>query len=118
MKCTPSRLGPAWIPSGAYGMEISRRRSNPLRLLFNPRAERKYFDLRRVLSARPNGRSQFHIYYAVDHASDRRHALRMQAVPQVTLHEYAYSRHNLVRMLRDTGQLQDLVAAALRLRAG
>ncbi len=106
-----TRLDPLW----RLVHRDSPHMRNPLRLLFNPRAERQYFDLRQVLSARPNGRSRFHIHYASEHTSDARHARRMQDVPQVTLHEYQHSAHNLVRMLRDTGKLEELIAGALRL---
>ena len=78
------------------------------------RGQRKYFDLKPILSA-SNHKTQFHIYYSADARVDRLHAERMRAVPGVVLHCYPSGAHDLVHHLKKSGELRGIVERAVEM---
>lgn len=85
-----------------------------LTLLYAYRAQRKYYDLKKVLSKSPSTPRHFHIYFSANRRSDRLHATRIKSIPGIHLHPYQYGQHNLVRMLKKSGELSQIVDLALR----
>lgn len=78
-------------------------------------ANRDYFDLRKVF--RKHGtRTDFQIYYCCRGPwgrLDRLHAMRLASFPNVSLHEYDEGGHQLVKLLRDRGELEGIITGAL-----
>ena len=86
-----------------------------LRATLSRDACRDYFDLQSVLSKRGLG-TEFHIYFCgVGEWGrlDALHANRMAALPNVHLHPYDEGGHQLVKLLRDRGELTGILARAL-----
>jgi acetyl esterase/lipase len=59
------------------------------------------------------GRTPIHIYFGETNRLDRAHATRMAKLPGVRLHAYAEGGHQLVRHLRDSGELASILHHAL-----
>ena len=79
-----------------------------VRLALRGLPDRRYRDLLRVGSA---ARSDVH--YSTASRLDALHALRLAALPGVVLHPHPEGGHQLVRILRDRGELAPVVAEAL-----
>ena len=79
-------------------------------------ASRQYFDLAKVYAAREN-LPECEIYYCdqgVQGRLDALHATRMDRFPGVRLHVRNEGGHDLVKHLRDSGELADILRAAMR----
>ena len=70
-------------------------------------------DLRRLLEARGDGGPAIHVHYCARHRWDRLHAEHLAGLPRVQLHRYEEGGHRLVRVLRDSGRLRELLTDAL-----
>jgi hypothetical protein len=86
------------------GKQIALRRS--------PRLAASFRDLRPILAA-DNGRTAYHLYYGRAHTADRRNARRLDGLPRVTLHPFDDYHHDIVRALRQTGDLSTILTTAL-----
>jgi pimeloyl-ACP methyl ester carboxylesterase len=84
-----------------------------LRLLL--RGQRKYFDLKRVFLAAPNPKTRYHIYYSAADRIDKLHAARLQSISGIDLHDYPHGQHDLIKTLKQSGQLSEIIAQAIRL---
>jgi hypothetical protein len=78
-------------------------------------------DLRRLftrhpLAARAPGR--FHIHVAGGYQLDAVHARRLRRSAGVTLHEHAWDGHDLVKALRESGELHRILDRAVRNGSG
>lgn len=69
-------------------------------------------DLRRLVKKRR--RSKLHVPVAEDDRLDPAHADRLEGLRGVQVHRYRTGGHLLVRHLRDTGQLEELLRHTLR----
>jgi pimeloyl-ACP methyl ester carboxylesterase len=85
----------------------------PMALWLFHRRQRQYFDLKKWLVDHPAPRTQFHVYYSGKHRVDRLHAARMEAVNNVCLHSYPTEGHDLVRQLKQTGELSRIVERSI-----
>ncbi len=90
-----------------------RRYRNMLALLQSHRWRRQYFDLRKRLRDLPAGATQFHLYYASGHRVDRLHAERMKSLNGVHLHPYPIHGHYLIRQLKESGELIQIIERAI-----
>jgi len=63
-----------------------------------------YLDLRKTLR-QPNGRSQYHLYYAGDSRRERFQSTRLAKLPGIHLHAHRHDRHDLVKVLKREGKL-------------
>ena len=70
-------------------------------------------DLRRLLEERAGDGPEIHVHYCARHRWDRLHAEHLEGLPGVRLHRYEEGGHRLVRVLRDSGRLRELLGAAL-----
>lgn len=71
--------------------------------------QKEYFDLKKVL-LNHSSQTCFQIYYSFHNYVDRVHAEHLGMIPNVTLRKYDYDRHGLVKHLKKTGELKDIVA--------
>lgn len=71
-----------------------------------------YFDLKRVLKS-GRGATTIHVYYSPSDVLDAVHARRLQGLPGVELHAIADGAHEVVKVLRDSGTLHQLIRMAL-----
>jgi hypothetical protein len=74
----------------------------------------RYLDLAKVLPTK-RVRTRSHVYYAAPMRIDRVHARRLAAVPNLELHEYPEGQHNLIKLLRSSGELRRILDDALRI---
>ena len=72
---------------------------------------RRYLDLRPPM--RLAGQTQFHIYFSPEHRLDSVHARHLAGLPNVFLHDHVEGGHQLIKVLRDNGTLQQIIARAL-----
>ena len=79
-----------------------------------PRTQRSYLDVKLTLRARRSG-PPIDIYYPRHNRLDTIHARRLKRLPQVTLESIDSERHDVVREMRDSGALRDLIVRALGL---
>jgi hypothetical protein len=84
-----------------------------LALLCDYKAQRRYFDLKKVLSASPGTERHFHVYYSAHRRSDRFHATRVRSVPGIHLHPYQHGEHDLILTLKRSGELSQIVERAI-----
>lgn len=73
----------------------------------------EFLDLRERLSAAPAQNTQFHIYYSSKHRPDRLQAVRMNQVPGVRLHPFVTRGHDLIRQLKQSGELSRILERAI-----
>ncbi len=73
--------------------------------------ERRYLDLVPVLTSH-DGTAAMHVYYATSDRLDALHARRLSRTG-VQLHGFEAGGHGLVRALRDSGDLQRIIRAAV-----
>ena len=85
-------------------------------LLWTGRSQREYFDLRRVLKSRQS-RTEFHVHFSADSRVDILHAENLEGCANVFMHRHVKGGHRLVRKLRDSGELQNILRASLQRRA-
>ncbi len=83
-----------------------------LRAYWNRSVPSRCLDLRNVLAADAR-RTEIHLHFDANHRLDRMHARRLQEFPNVVLHEHRAGGHALVRHLRDRGELEVILRAAL-----
>jgi pimeloyl-ACP methyl ester carboxylesterase len=74
--------------------------------------DRRYADLRPVLE-RDGAHTVFHVYYAAKNPLDVAHSLHVEHARGVELHPYPQHGHRLIKVLRDSGELADLLERAL-----
>ena len=80
---------------------------------FEPLEER-YLDLREMLLRNPPpGDSDFAVHYPRDFELDAFHARRLSGVPGIELIEHDNGDHGLIRRLRDSGRLSQMLQAAV-----
>jgi len=85
-----------------------------LKLLFH--GQREYFDLKKVFETSLNNKGEFHIYYPSGYKNDNLHASRMKNAPNVHLHPYKHHKHNLIKVLKRSGELTEIIKRAIRER--
>jgi hypothetical protein len=73
---------------------------------------RKYFDLRRVMAVCSNAVS-CNVYYDPADKLDKSHAFHLKGSNNVTLFPFHGAGHCLVKALRDSGQLRDILLSSL-----
>jgi hypothetical protein len=71
-----------------------------------------YLDVRPVLAAAPASTTRYHVYYGTKERGDVPHATRLEGLPGVTLHAYPRG-HRLVKHLRDSGELAEILHRAV-----
>jgi len=85
-----------------------------LRALFAAGAiDRRFIDVRHALADAPSVRTAFDVYFDEDFEVDRLHAERVESAPGVTLHALRGGKHGIARDMRETGQLDAVLRAAL-----
>lgn len=77
--------------------------------------ERKYFDLKYVFSNSTGQYNNFHIYYSARNQIDYFHAARMGTLAGIQLHAYPHDEHNLIKHLRQSGELVKIIEKALQI---
>jgi hypothetical protein len=82
-----------------------------LALHIDPRIDRSYYDLYPLLKENRCD-TRYHIYYSTGHPRDAVHAQRLADVPGMELHPYDIPDHQLSTVLRDSGELSEIVAGA------
>jgi len=80
-----------------------------IKLLFSKKVMRKYFDLKKVFIKSINYTRNFHIYFAMDNKIDNMHATRISSIDGVYMHPYKYGKHNLIRLLKESGELTNII---------
>lgn len=82
------------------------------RLQRSRRARKDLFDLKAVLRSRkPN--TSIHVHFSVRKIVDIVHALRIRKCPHVHLHLYGKGGHGLIRLLKNSGKLEQILRASL-----
>lgn len=76
--------------------------------------DRRYCDLRPILS-NDNGRTLYRVIYGDRHPADRPNAEHLAGLPRVTLDPRPLKRHDVAGALRESGELDALLASSLAL---
>ncbi|MEO0794162.1 MAG: hypothetical protein AAFX93_03315 [Verrucomicrobiota bacterium] len=79
----------------------------------NPEAPTKYMNLRSVLD-QYNGKTKYLIHVSRGFQSDYQHAINLEGLPGVRIHEHLYNDHSLDTYLADTHQLKKCHSANYR----
>ena len=94
-------------------LNLDRRWSRQLGRMYGSRsAIPSYYDLKPVLRER-TGRTIYHLYFASADRADRKHAVRMKGLPRVFLHPVRTTGHSMIRVLRDSGALTEILQRTL-----
>jgi hypothetical protein len=78
------------------------------------RGERKYFDLKDVLSQSPSCKPTVHVYYSAHHRIDRLHANRIESVGGIHAHAHPHRRHGLIQLMKKSGELAEILERAVQ----
>lgn len=71
----------------------------------------KYFDLSRVLQLNNNS-AEINVYFDSLSHSDSFHAMNLSNLNNVKLHSFYGGSHGLIRLLKNTGKLQEIITEA------
>ena len=71
----------------------------------------KYFDLYEVMKLH-NNLGEFNIYYDSKDKIDKKHAMHLNSSQNITLHSFRGGGHCLIKVLRDSGELQNIVISS------
>ncbi len=85
-----------------------------LPLFFHGQAE--YFDLKRFFETSLENKVDFHLYFPSGHKIDTFQTSRMKNLPNVYCHPYKYHKHNLIKVLKQTGELSEIIGRAIILQ--
>ncbi len=85
---------------------------NHLRVYFTKGVNSKYWDLKKLLS-KSDIKTRFQLHYSLQNRIDSMHCERMSVFPNVNIIGYEYKGHDLVRHLKETGELQNIIAKIL-----
>ncbi len=78
------------------------------------RLDRRWSDVRTVLGDAERRRAtRYEVFFDDTMELDCAHAERLEGIPAVHLRRYAGGSHNLVRALRDSGELEQILTSAL-----
>ncbi len=72
----------------------------------------QYFDLKNVIQLH-NNLGEFNIYYDSNNEIDKKYAMHLKSSKYVRLHPFCGGGHALIRVLRDSGELQKIIIASL-----
>jgi pimeloyl-ACP methyl ester carboxylesterase len=75
--------------------------------------DRRWIDLRRALPAARCADTRYEIFFDDSFRVDRIHAERLSGIEGVRLYRFGRGGHRLVRMLRDSGALEQILSRAL-----
>lgn len=84
-----------------------------LSLLADGRLDPHWIDLRSVLPGLRNGRTRYEVYFDETFPSDRLHAERLDGIEGLQMHRMAHGGHDVVREMRDTGELERVLKTAI-----
>lgn len=73
---------------------------------------RKYFDLKNLINSR-NNLSKINIYYDSKEMLDKKHAAHLKASQNVELNSFRGGGHTLIKVLRDSGELQNIIISSI-----
>jgi hypothetical protein len=76
-------------------------------------AQKEYFDLKRALPLVEGGKTELHVHYSTAGRLDKLHAERLGGLQNVRLHPYTEGGHRLIRHLRDSGLLKEILTKSL-----
>lgn len=83
------------------------------KLHLTKRSGDKYLDLLSVFHEK-DIKTVLNIHYCYNHRLDEVHAVRMSSYPKITLHKYDSGGHALVKLLRDNGNLKQILEDSLK----
>ena len=75
---------------------------------------KKYFDIKKLLKSQLNSKSKIDIYYSKSHRLDCIHAERLRNIENIELHPCRKGGHAVVKALRDSGDLLEIVGKTLK----
>lgn len=78
-----------------------------------PHGIRKYYNLSNFFQVEHNLKTKFHIYFDENHRLDQYHAHCLKNHRNVSLHPYQEGGHTLIRLLKERGELKQILLEAL-----
>jgi hypothetical protein len=100
----------AFSPQTCIGEAGIIRSKAQLRKVQNNFSDR-YFDLKELISSHA-GPGEFNIYFNRNSGLDKKHALHLQGMENVTLHAFRWFGHELVKAMKDSGELRAILIAS------
>ncbi len=79
-----------------------------------PARRKEYFDLKKYLAQVKDFKTEIALYYASSDRLDKKHAERLSHLPQVKLHPQANGGHEVVKHIRDSGELDQIIRATFQ----
>jgi len=74
-----------------------------------------YFDLKKHLKVNAPYHADIHIYYSSEYRLDKLHAERLASCHNITLHAHTEGGHNVVKAIRNRGDLQGIIKNAFKI---
>jgi pimeloyl-ACP methyl ester carboxylesterase len=78
----------------------------------------RWVDLGQALAGAATGRTRYEVYFDESLSVDRQHVERLAGLENMRLYRFGRGRHHLVRALRDSGALAQLLQRALQAPVG
>ncbi len=85
---------------------------NHIRVYFTKGVNSEYWDLKKLLS-KFDVKTEFLLHYSRNNRIDSMHCKRMASFPNVKIKGFDYDGHDLVRYLKQTGELQKIISRLL-----
>lgn len=87
-----------------------KRWSRQINNIYNYKKKRtEYFDLKKHLKENNSYNTLIHVYYSPNELLDKKHAERLRSLKNVQLHPIAEGGHSVVKVVRDSGKLKELI---------
>lgn len=93
----------------------NRYRKQIIKLYQYPHGQHKYYNLSKLFKSDHDLQTQFHIYFDQNCGLDVRHANTLKNHPNVELHPYQEGGHGMIKILKETGELKQILLDALKL---
>ena len=72
-----------------------------------------FFDLKKYLKNNPPNKTILDIFYSPNHVLDKKHAERLKKIKNVVLHPIQKGGHEVVKTVRNNGQLKAIIKSTL-----
>ena len=85
---------------------------NHIRVYFTRGVKSEYWDLKKLL-LKSDIKTRFQLHYSLQNRIDSMHCRRIAVHPNVEIKGYEYDGHDLIRYLKKTGDLQQIISRIL-----
>lgn len=88
---------------------FDKRWEKQIKKIHDAQLHSEYQDLKTVINNHPNSKTKINIYYSSKDRLDRKHSKRLRSFKNVSLNSFSKGGHAVIRELRDSGELHQIL---------